>query len=124
MLESDEDKFERLKDLGISNLAIQNLFYQMYERQGDVAYTVRVSYLEIYNEQVHDLLADLREYSESAKPVDRGSGSGQDRDHNGLRKQVRALLAQDSGDQRQRTDSFLSSDGLKAFTINGLKKDT
>ena len=95
----------------------------MYERQGDATYTVRVSYLEIYNEQVHDLLADLREYSESVKPAGRGGSTGKERDHNGLRQQVRALLAQDSGDHRQRTDSMQSTDGLKAFSSNGLKKD-
>ena len=49
-------------NLGLCNLAIQNLFFQMFQRQEEFTYTVRVSYLEIYNEQVRDLLADLDGY--------------------------------------------------------------
>lgn len=33
----------------------------MYQKKDESDYTVKVSYLEIYNEQVYDLLADLRE---------------------------------------------------------------
>lgn len=96
----------------------------MYERQGEASYTVRVSYLEIYNEQVHDLLADLRDYSESARPGGRRNSAGKVEDHNGLRQRVSALLAQSTGDQRYRNESVPSSDAVKGFASNGSKKDS
>ena len=38
---------------------------QMFQRQDDSTYQVTVSYLEIYNEQVRDLLAELKDYEPS-----------------------------------------------------------
>mmetsp|Transcript_4608 Transcript_4608/g.7020 ORF Transcript_4608/g.7020 Transcript_4608/m.7020 type:complete len:119 (-) Transcript_4608:77-433(-) len=36
----------------------------MFQREDTYVYNLRVSYLEIYNEQVRDLLADLKDFSE------------------------------------------------------------
>ena len=61
--ETDEQRQNKLMNMGLCNLSIQNLFFQMFQRQEEYTYTVRVSYLEIYNEQVRDLLADLNQYA-------------------------------------------------------------
>jgi hypothetical protein len=37
----------------------------MFQRTDESTYQVTVSYLEIYNEQVRDLLSDLKEYEPS-----------------------------------------------------------
>ena len=55
---------DQLKNLGLCNLAIQNLFYQMLQKQDDFSYSVSVSYLEIYNENVRDLLFDLKDFKQ------------------------------------------------------------
>jgi len=57
-----ESEIDALKNLGLCNLAIQNLFYQMLLKQDEFTYTLSVSYVELYNEQVRDLLADLGGY--------------------------------------------------------------
>ena len=62
---TEAEQYEQLKNFGLCNLAIQNLFYQMFQRQDDSTYQVTVSYLEIYNEQVRDLLAELKDYEPS-----------------------------------------------------------
>lgn len=51
-----------LQQSGLCNLAIQNLFFQMLQRQDGFAYSVRVSYLELYNEKLRDLLYDLKDF--------------------------------------------------------------
>ncbi|KAK4404847.1 Kinesin-like protein KIN-14L [Sesamum angolense] len=46
------------KDLGISYLALNDLFELSDQRKGITKYDIQVQMVEIYNEQVHDLLAE------------------------------------------------------------------
>ena len=61
-----ESEIDALQNLGLCNLAIQNLFYQMLMKEDEFTYTLSVSYVEIYNEKVRDLLADMKEYQSGA----------------------------------------------------------
>jgi hypothetical protein len=45
-------------ELGLCYQAIQGVFNGMIERQSNFIYEMSVSYLEIYNEQVRDLLSE------------------------------------------------------------------
>lgn len=47
-----------MKDMGINYLALNDLFHLSSMRKGIAEYEIRVQMVEIYNEQVHDLLAE------------------------------------------------------------------
>jgi len=96
-------------NLGLCNLAIQNLFFQMFQRQEDFTYTVRVSYLEIYNEQVRDLLADLNQYAGAQR-------AGQTR-----LKDYISQLREDNFDLRKNSEQGLLEQ-QKAFNNHNSKK--
>lgn len=46
------------KDMGINYLALNDLFHMSNEREGTIKYDIYVQMVEIYNEQVRDLLAE------------------------------------------------------------------
>ncbi|CDW82150.1 kinesin motor domain containing protein [Stylonychia lemnae] len=54
----DAAEFPNYHEQGLCFQAIQGVFMGMQERQSQYLYEMKVSYLEIYNEQVRDLLSD------------------------------------------------------------------
>lgn len=46
------------KDMGINYLALNDLFHMSNEREATIKYDIYVQMVEIYNEQVRDLLAE------------------------------------------------------------------
>jgi kinesin family protein C2/C3 len=46
------------KDMGINYLALNDLFQMSNERKDNIKYDIYVQMVEIYNEQVRDLLAE------------------------------------------------------------------
>lgn len=46
------------KDMGINYLALNDLFQMSSERKDNIKYEIYVQMVEIYNEQVRDLLAE------------------------------------------------------------------
>lgn len=62
LISHEQPSIETLKSSGLCDLAIQNLFYQMLQKQDDFTYMVKVSYLELYNEKVRDLLGELKDF--------------------------------------------------------------
>ncbi|XP_019187557.1 PREDICTED: kinesin-like protein KIN-14L isoform X2 [Ipomoea nil] len=47
-----------MKELGINQLALNDLFHLSYQRKGIMNYNISVQMVEIYNEQIRDLLAE------------------------------------------------------------------
>lgn len=47
-------------DFGVNTRALEDLFQRIGERSGEFRDTVQVSLLEVYNEEIRDLLVDAR----------------------------------------------------------------
>ena len=65
---------ENYKHRGLIPRGIENIFKEIRGRP-EMAYTVRVSYLEIYNETVYDLLVPYSEADKEYKIVEDANGN-------------------------------------------------